>query len=181
MFAYVGTNMPWYRRRLGKIGIKWNDKVYVSKFDWGDIFDLDVTFAHIIAPGLVTFRNHEYAGFTVNDADLPEHLRYSEPYMVDNKYVRPLDDDDVLYKERFHWIMDEIIFAFQSKIGQIDTSYMSVPNPHYDPSKQDMYSDEHGLHFNLPKQIDRDLDDAFDDRVRNGFLLFGKYYQAFWF
>ena len=64
----------------------------------------------------------------------------------------------------------EYFFAY------IDTVH--VPCEWYEDGKPKLYSVEHGP--NHTYQCDYDAIKVVEDRIANGFRLFGKYYQALW-
>jgi hypothetical protein len=64
---------------------------------------------------------------------------------------------DHLYFDRWHWVLNEMIFSFSTKI---------------DPSIEDQYFTEDGY--------DEAGMEKHQKRVANGFRLFGKYYESLW-
>ena len=105
-----------------------------------DIWSLDVTLAHIILPGLKQLRATKH-GYPSTDLEDAPHIPDSTEEGVPPSFVL----------ERWHFIMDEIIWAFENFLKDVD----------------DPCSDPHQI-------IDN------EKRMQNGFRLFGKYYQALW-
>ena len=80
--------------------------------------------------------------------------------------------------------MDEMIFAHQSKLdddwqsqfytGVADYIHVEVPSEKYGK----LYQMKEGP--NHTQKIDWDGMKAYEERIQNGFRLFGKYYQGLW-
>ena len=80
------------------------------KIDPWDTWSMDVTLAHIIVPMLKQLKETKHGAPHVDDEDVPEHLRKSAAPPTENDW----DTDDNYFK-RWDWVMDEMIFAFESK------------------------------------------------------------------
>lgn len=75
------------------------------------------------------------------------------------KYLRaklPKHDTDKHHFEAWDWALDEMIYAFDCKANK----------------------DEVYMRFDIPTE--RELIEAEQARISNGFRLFGKYYEALW-
>ena len=95
----------------------------------------------------------------INESDAPEHLK---------------DDKDV-----WDWIMDEMIFDFESKqfdweqqfrSGEIDLRYVDIDDETVEIKRgpNDTY------------EVDWEGRSVYQARISNGFRLFGVYYEALW-
>ncbi len=115
-----------------------------------DTWDMDVTLAHIVVPMLKQLVETTHSGPAVELKDVPSKLR-------PKGYEAPDHGMDHLYFDRWHWVLNEMIFAFSTKI---------------DPSIEDQYFTEDGY--------DEAGMEKHQKRVANGFRLFGKYYESLW-
>jgi uncharacterized protein with HEPN domain len=88
--------------------------------------------------------------------------------------------------DRWAWVLDEMIFAFEHKVddtwkdafqsGKID--HKSVACAWDAIGKPTMYQWEDGPDHTY--QVDWAGLQAVQDRIANGFRLFGKYYEGLW-
>jgi hypothetical protein len=138
----------------------------IVKIDNHDTWSMDHTLAHIVVPMLKQLNESKHGGPYVDDEDVPEGLglRSTEAPPKENDW----DTDDNWFK-RWDWVMNEMIFAFQSKID--------------DDWEQKFYKFEHDPNAMLGMKIvwkDDEGRKAYQERINNGFRLFGKYYEALW-
>ena len=136
------------------------------KIDGYDTWSMDHTLAYIIHPMLIQLRDTGMGSGQTDLEDVPEHLHPKVPPSAANNY------DDETVHERWKWVMNEMIWAFEQKLKDDDESQF------YDHSSVDK---------SLPLQqqigqmkIDRPSLEEHQKRKANGFRLFGKYYQALW-
>jgi hypothetical protein len=165
---------------------------------------MDHTMALIIHPMLVQLRRDNHGTPYTNDEDVPGKLRSTSapPLTQKEKDNGGLDKN---FNKRWDWIMDEMIWAFQQRIddngedqfysGKTDTYWQALDKDHKPigkpvkwKDKKNPITDDGTLHVAWemvkgPKdtfKVDRKGLDAYYARMRNGFLLFGKYYQNLW-
>ena len=149
-------------------------KIEVRIDEW-DTWSMDDTLAHIILPMLRQLRENNHGAPWVDDDDVPDNIKTSFSKPKENDW----DLDDNHFK-RWEWVLDEMIFAFECKIddsgedkfyeGNIDFAFKKLENG--------MSEMVHG-----PKHtsnIDTEGLAAYKSRIRNGFRLFGKYYESLW-
>ena len=117
-----------------------------------DTWSMDHTLAPIILPMLVQLKETKHGAPMVDMEDVPKELRATKAQQ--NKYAKG-GDVDPKHFERWDWIMDEMIYAFDCKAN-----------------KDDVY-----MRFDIN---DRDGMKIEQDRIANGFRLFGKYYENLW-
>ena len=117
-----------------------------------DTWSMDHTLAPIILPMLVQLKETNHGAPIVDMEDVPKELRATKAQQ--NKYAKG-GDVDPKHFERWDWIMDEMIYAFDCKAN-----------------KDDVY-----MRFDIN---DRDGMKIEQDRIANGFRLFGKYYESLW-
>lgn len=129
-----------------KIGQKQKIKVEIHDHD---TWNMDYTLAHIVSPMLKHLRQNTHGGVNVDLEDVPADLRPEGPYEV--------GDLDEHYFDRWYWVLDEMIFAFESKT---------------DESFEDQFFTEGGYNAAAHEKQQQ--------RIDNGFRLFGKYYESLW-
>ena len=114
--------------------------------DTNNIENMDFELAKCILPMLQLYKEKAINYPMVADEDVPEHLQRGD------KTVSQWDKDE-FWQQRWHWVLDEMIYAFSKKNfeGEISNNY--IPGGTY-----------------LFNEL---------DRRANGFRLFGKYYEGF--
>lgn len=120
------------------------------KIDRYDTWSMDYTLAHIIHPMLVQLKETQQGSPWVDDEDVPEHLRSIAAPPKENEW-----DTDELFFDRWEWVLDEMIWAFDHK-------------------KNDEWKDEYYENKNYDELW------KVEDRMRNAFRLFGKYFENLW-
>lgn len=144
-------NWLWFDRRQQKI------KVHIDKWD---TWSMDRTLAHIVVPMLKQLQETKQGAPFVDDEDVPEELK-STPKEDES------DLDDNHFK-RWDWVINEMIFAFESKLEDWDDKFFKWEDcPNADFGIKLVWSDDEGY-------------EQYQERITNGFRLFGKYYQALW-
>ena len=162
-------------------------KINYVKIDRYDTWSMDHTLAHIILPMLKQLKEKQHGAGYVDDDDVPEGigLRSTEALPKENEW-----DTDSNHFERWNWVMNEMIFAFECKIddswedafreGEIDMLWVPV-----DVHGNEVPRGEH-KYFRMkdgPKntyKCDYDGMKVVQNRIDNGFRLFGRYYQNLW-
>ena len=137
---------PWSNWLYDKFGYSPEQKVKVHIDKW-DTWSMDHTLAHIILPMLKQLKETNHGAPYVHLEDVPEELR-PKPDLKDTPY-----DTDETHFERWDWVMDEMIYAFDCKANK-DEVYMRIDNRSEQEKEQ--------------------------ERISNGFRLFGKYYESLW-
>ena len=135
---------------------KKNRKIEIH-IDEYDTWNMDHTLALITLPMLKQLRATKHGAPFVDDEDVPKHLRSTAAKKKENRW----DLDDNHFK-RWDWIMDEMIYAFETKLDE-----------NWDLAIYEKY----GKEWTKKAITERD---SIRNRVSNGFRLFGKYYQSLW-
>jgi hypothetical protein len=150
------TTLDWLRPRVEYVRI-----------DHWDTWSMDHTLAYIVLPMLRQLKATKHGAPAVDDEDVPEHLRSTAAPPRENDY-----DVDALHFDRWDWVLDEMIWAFEQKV---------------DDRSDDQFYDHSGVDSNAPFMeqikhihVDRQGLDAWQARKSNGYRLFGKYYEALW-
>ena len=137
MDEFLDYNSPNTRtkaqRVLDWISMKSNCISYV-KIEGHDLWNLDSTLADIIHPSLIKLKAVNQGYHLVDDEDVPENLK-----------TNSVNSEDNFSLEKWHYILDEMIYSFNTKI--------------------------------VEDLLDNDEDVP---RIKNGYRLFGKYYQSLW-
>ena len=115
---------------------------------------VDDTLATIILPMLKQLNETKHGAPFVDMEDVPKELRATKAQQ--NKYNK-LGEVDPKFFERWDWVMDEMIHAFEQKCKDDWQAY------YYSYNDWDM----EGMK-------------AEQERISNGFRLFGKYYESLW-
>jgi len=156
-------------------------KINYVKIDKYDTWSMDHTLADIILPMLKQLKETKHGSPSVDDNDVPEELKSTSAPPKENEW----DTDDNWFR-RWDWVLDEIIFAFECKVddswqeafssGEIDHKTVAC---NWDADgKATMYQWEDGP--NHTYKCDFEGMKVIENRIQNGFRLFGKYYQALW-
>ena len=118
-----------------------------------DTWSMDHTLAPIILPMLVQLRATKHGAPMVDMKDVPKELRATKKQL--DAYGKNGDSDPKFF-ERWDWIMDEMIWAFEQKCRD---DWMED----YDYNKWNHEGAK-----------------AHQDRMSNGFRLFGTYFENLW-
>ena len=143
--VYNVFNWIWFDRRTQKVSVK---------IDRWDTWSMDHTLAPIILPMLVQLKETKHGAPFVDMKDVPKELRATK------KQIEAYGKDgevDPKHFERWDWVMDEMIHAFEQKDKDDWQSY------YYDYNNWDT----EGMK-------------AEQERISNGFRLFGKYFESLW-
>lgn len=127
-----------------KVDINIEEGKYDVQIDSSDLWSLDFTLAKIIHPALVRFKEEETGYGAIDKEDVPEHLH--------STYGREEDYAQNHSHEAWHWVIDEMIWAF----GTI------------------------ALEEDEPRPFDSNEYKEWVERKKNGYRLFGKYFQTLW-
>ena len=160
-------------------------KIDYVKIDRWDTWSMDNTLAHIVLPMLKQLKATKHGSPFVDDEDVPDELKSTSAPPKENEY-----DTDANHFKRWDYVLNEMIFAFEHKVddswedayrsGDIDTIWVPV-----DAKGNEVPKGEHKYYQmkDGPKhtyQCDYDAIQLVHDRMKNGFRLFGKYYEGLW-
>ena len=160
-------------------------RVEYVKIDRWDVWSMDHTLADIVLPMLRELQKQKHGSPLVDDEDVPGHLRSTAADPKENEW-----DTDSNHHLRWDWVLDEMIFAFEMKarddwqsefhLGEIDIQWVPV-----DADGNEVPKGEHKYYQMKKGPRDTHVYDAdgaklVQDRISNGFRLFGKYYESLW-
>lgn len=149
-------------------------KIRIDKYD---VWNLGDTLALIVLPMFYEFKRQGISGAPdVDDEDVPEYLRSTAapPLTEEEENTGGVDK---LWHQRWHWVLEEMIWAFE-QVNDPDSD--SQFHTDADPDKP---RNEKGISFS--ESIKRGKFDSegytkWYARKNNGLKLFGKYLEALW-
>jgi hypothetical protein len=162
-----------------------NPKIDYVKIDRWDTWSMDHTLSYIILPMLKQLQETKHGSPLVDDEDVPEELKSTSAPPKENDW----DTDDNHHK-RWDYVLGEMIFAFEHKAddsweenfrsGEIDMLWVPVDRDGNEVPKGDhsYYKMKDGPKHTY--KCDYAGMEKVHERMKNGFRLFGKYYQGLW-
>ena len=156
-------------------------KINYVKIDRWDTWSMDHTLAEIVLPMLKQLKATKHGSPFVDDDDVPEELKSTSAPPRENEW-----DTDGNHFKRWDWVMDEMIFAFeckndeswQEKFYSGESDIKHVPCEWYEDGKPKLYETQKGP--NHTYECDYEGMRKVEERIQNGFRLFGKYYSSLW-
>jgi len=152
-------------------------KVHIDRWDTWNMQD---TLGYIIRPMLHQLKENKHGAPTVDDKDVPKELRRSE---LDRREYKENGLTDDKWFERWDWVLDEMIFAFESLPGGANEDWEDeFHSGKYDWQWKKL-EDGCSEMVEGPKhtaKVDWDGRKEYEARIQNGFRLFGKYYSSLW-
>jgi hypothetical protein len=144
-------------------------QINIVKIDRYDTWSMDHTLADIILPMLRQLKATKHGAPHTDDEDVPEYLRSHMSQPKEHEW-----DIDDLHFMRWDWILSEMIWAFEQKVDD-DADSKFFDHSEVDRTKKPWDSDSY-------KQIKYDSEGhkKWQERMQNGFRLFGKYYCNLW-
>ena len=157
--VYNVLNWLWFDKSEQKV------KVHIDRWD---TWSMDSTLAPIILPMLLQLKATSGGAPGVYPEDVPAKLRPTKKEL--SAYTKQGKTDDK-YFARWEWVMDEMIWAFEQKCR--------------DHWEDDYYGDYIEDQKNRPlsgrfEWTDGDGRMKHQERMSNGFKLFGKYFENLW-
>ena len=171
----------WVYKLLKWIDSKKKRKIYVHIDKW-DTWSMETTLGYIVRPMLKQLKEKTHGAPWVDDEDVPEELRSTAAPELTKEQKDTGHTDDNHFK-RWDWVMDEMIFAFESLEGGVNEDWefnFTTGEYDYQSVKQE---DGNYLMVQGPKhtaETDWDARKEYGKRIQNGFRLFGCYYQNLW-
>ena len=156
-------------------------KIDYVKIDYWDTWSMDHTLGMMALPMLKQLQTKKQGAPFVDDEDVPEELKSTSAPPKENEW-----DTDENHFKRWDWVMDEMIFAFEHHLddkweekyskGKFSTRSEACEWDENGKAKMYtmVYNDDH------THETDYEGLKVVHERIRNGFKLFGKYYQNLW-
>lgn len=147
------------------------------RIDKYDTWSMDDTLALIVLPMLKQLNATKHGAPFVDDEDVPEELRSTSAPPKENDW----DTDDNHFK-RWDWVMAEMIFAFEQKCRDDWMDDYVIQEGELGESVAVEYEGEvmYEMTWRVPYIWDDAGRKAHQERMTNGFRLFGKYYEGLW-
>jgi len=155
----------WNRKFLDAI----HPKIEYVKIDKFDTWNMDSTLAKLILPMLIQLRDTKHGAPGVEDIDVPEVLRSTSAPEKENGW----DTDDNWFL-RWEWVLGEEIWAFTQYTIEWEDQY------HTGESDLTFIDNAVGHGPNHTRKTDFEGMRKHQDRMNNGFRLFGRYYSGHW-
>ena len=160
-------------------------KIDYVKIDRWDTWSMDHTLSYIILPMLKQLKDSKHGGPRVDDEDVPDEIKSTNAKPKENDY-----DTDDFWFDRWDYVLDEMIFAFECKIddswqekfrsGEIDMTWIPVDKEGNEVPKGQHTHYQMGHGPNHTYECDYEGIEKVQKRITNGFRLFGKYYEGLW-
>ena len=161
-------------------------RVEYVKIDYWDSWSMDHTLSLIVLPMLRQLQATKQGSPFVDDEDVPEELRSTSAPPKVNEW----DTDDNHHK-RWEYVLNEMIFAFEHKIddswqdkfysGESDWQWKKLDETVYNPVTKKVEGLSQMVEGpNHTFKCDYEGMQKVHDRMKNGFRLFGKYYEGLW-
>jgi len=167
-------------------------RINYVRIDRYDTWNMDSTLADIILPMLKQLQATKHGSAIVDMEDVPEHMRtidhenWESQQAFDFYHEPDVPKTQCDIHDRWAWVLAEMIFAFEHKVdlsweddfysGKID--HKTVACAWDENGKATMYQWEDGPNHTF--HIDMAGRQIVQDRIANGFRLFGKYYEGLW-
>ncbi len=155
------------------------------RIDKWDTWSMDHTLALIILPMLKQLQETKHGSQFVDDEDVPEELKSTSAPPKENEW----DTDDNIHK-RWDWVLKEMIFAFECKLNDNwddefwtgewgESTFVETGEEHFNSltnKSEKLYT----MHNTGNRTCDWEARQKVQNRITNGFRLFGKYYEGLW-
>lgn len=160
--------IQWVYNHTINLYIDRSEQTVNVKIDSWDTWSMDYTLAHIVLPMLVQLKRTKHGAPIVDTEDVPVRLHPTEE---DLENCAKNGTTDTKFFARWEWVLDEMIWAFDQKCRddwQSDYYGEYIPHPSGEFGKGEFeWTDDEGRQKH-------------QERMSNGFRLFGKYYESLW-
>ena len=165
----------WLYKFLSWIDSKKQRTIKVHIDPW-DTWSMDDTLAHIILPMLKQLKATKHGAPYVDLGDVPKELHPKKQ----TKKQKDNHETDSTHFERWDWVLDEMIFAFENKVNDDWESEFEKGESDIQWKKLEGGMSEmvHGPKHT--REYDWEGRKKYQERISNGFRLFGKYYESLW-
>lgn len=157
-----------YNKSINLILDKRSGQKIKVRIDNYDTWSMDHTLAHIVLPMLVQLKETKHGSPWVADEDVPKELRSTSAPPKKDEY-----DVDDNHHARWDWVLDEMIWAFEQKMRD------NWEGDYYKYEDDPTNTEGLGLGFKIVWE-DPEGRKAHQERMTNGFKLFGKYLENLW-
>ena len=149
---------------------KQKTKIRIDRYD---TWSMDHTLAPIILPMLVQLKETKHGAPMVDMKDVPQELRATKKQL--DAYGKN-GDVDPKHFDRWDWVMGEMIWAFEQKCrDDWESDYYEFRKLGMEEKNHDGFPGGYKLVWEDPEGVK-----AHQERMTNGFRLFGKYFESLW-
>lgn len=167
---------------------EWRGRKVRVHVDYYDTWSVDHTLALVILPIIEQLREKKQGAPNVDLEDVPRELRGKK---LTKKQKADGEVDDKHF-ERWDYVLDEMIFAFESIVDDSweeqffsgESDLVWTPVDVYGNEVSDDYDGEEYYRMdtgpNSTLEFDKKGFDKYNERINSGLRLFGKYFRALW-
>lgn len=151
--------------------------IYIDNYD---CWSADHTLAMIIHPVLVKLKEQKHSTSSVEDKDVPPHLRSTaaNPLTEEERNTGHVDN---LWEARWEWVLDEMIWTFEQHANpDWDEQYYSGDSDWVFKPIEGTEFKKLGHGPNHTFKVDTKGLQKHRARMKNGRRLFAKYYESLW-
>ena len=146
------------------------------RIDPYDVWSMDNTLAHIILPMLKQLKATKHGSACVDDEDLPTTMRYTSKKSEDD-----YETEDHWVHHKWDWVLNEMIWAFEQHLTNWEVQYIIKEGEiDWDEHPEDEGKDVIPFRWKKEYVVNWEGRKAHQERIQNGFRLFGKYYSNLW-
>jgi hypothetical protein len=156
--------------KIGPFPKKSGKRKIKVRIDDYDIWNFDHTVALIVLPMLHMIKEAKAGSPFVEDVDVPEEIRGAG--------LPQKNGTDEHYHARWQYVLDEMIFAFETKAGKFQDWEEKFFSEDFDFMTKELPNGN--TEFAPTGTIDHEGMRQYQARISNGFRLFGKYYEGLW-
>jgi len=161
-------NIPYFIRSIPPVEwiLEKIPRIQYVKIDEHDTWDACSDLALIIHPILLSLKDNPYSFFVPDDCDVPEEMR-------------GFGENGEAWKRKYEWVMDEMIYSFSCIV---DPDYDSKYFKTFPEIDFERIEDKDGSKIVRVKDYDWDKEAYLENetRIKNGLLLFGRYFRHLW-
>jgi hypothetical protein len=161
---------------------KRQEYVHIDRYD---TWSMDSTLALITLPMLKQLKATKHGSPNTDDEDVPDNLKSINAEPKENEW-----DTDSNHFLRWDYILDEMIFAFECKLNETWDEefwtgeygkFKSIPTGEqfHNPITNKL-ENTYTMEMTGNRKCDWSGRELMQNRITNGFRLFGKYYEALW-
>lgn len=172
---WLQTLCEWNQKLLDTV----HPRINYIKIDPWDTWSTPETLGTIILPMLKQIKENKYGAPFVDDCYVPDELKSMNAPRCENEW----DVDDNYFK-RWEYVLDEIIWSFEQLYIEWEDQYKSGESNWIEVESDFEYEGEKCIEMkhgpNHTQKYDWDGMKTHNDRIQNGFMLFGFFYRNLW-
>lgn len=150
-------------------------KVHIHGYD---TWSADNTLAIIIVPILKALKENKNGAPNVDDEDVPDHLKSTAAPPLTEEELN-IGTTDALFFDRWDWILDEMIWAFEQHAHEWENQYYSgTSDIKFEKTDNELSQMVYGPNHTF--KVDREGMAKHQARMDRGRKLFAKYYESLW-